>query len=78
MIQNILDKLWKGPKVNNKLDGYWYVRLADVSRALQDEMSEKDLRKEDQEYSQDNWNKGVERLGPNPHSITDKGETNDE
>jgi len=78
MIQNILDKLWKGPKVNNKLDGYWYVRLADVSKALQDEMSEKDLRKEDQEYSQANWDRGVERLGPNPHSLLNKSETDDE
>ena len=35
MMKQVLDKLWKGPhKVNNKLDGYWYVRLSEVSKAL--------------------------------------------
>ena len=28
-----------------------------------------EVRKRDQEYSQDNWNKGVEALGPNPNSL---------
>ena len=37
MIKQVLDKLWNGPyKVNNKLDGYWYVRLSDVSKAIEE------------------------------------------
>ena len=71
MIKNILSKLWNGPhKVNNKLDGYWYVRLSDVSKVLEETL--------DEEHSGYNWNKGVDILGPNPHSLLDKGETNDE
>ena len=36
MMKEVLDKLWSGAKVNNKLDGYWYVRLSDVSKALEE------------------------------------------
>jgi len=37
MMKEVLDKLWNGPhKVNNKLDGYWYVRLSDVSKVLEE------------------------------------------
>ena len=36
MMKEVLDKLWSGPKVNNKLDGYWYVRLSDVSKAIEE------------------------------------------
>jgi hypothetical protein len=37
MIKQVLDKLWNGQhKVNNKLDGYWYVRLSDVSKAIEE------------------------------------------
>jgi len=28
-----------------------------------------EVRKRDQEYSEDNWNEGVKALGPNPNSI---------
>jgi hypothetical protein len=34
-------------------------------------LEDRDIRHTDQEYSQDNWNKGVERLGPNPNSLAD-------
>jgi len=41
MIKQVLDKLWNGPyKVNNKLDGYWYVRLSEVSKAIEEYKSE--------------------------------------
>ena len=41
MMKQVLDMLWNGPhKVNNKLDGYWYVRLSEVSKALQEYKSE--------------------------------------
>jgi len=30
----------------------------------------------DQEYNQDNWNRGVERLGPNPNSLLEKTKNN--
>ena len=37
MIKQVLDRLWTGPhKVNNKLDGYWYVRLSEVSKAIEE------------------------------------------
>ena len=37
MIKQVLDTLWNGPhKVNNKLDGYWYVRLSEVSKAMEE------------------------------------------
>lgn len=37
MMKEVLDKLWNGPhKVNNKLDGYWYVRLSEVSKVLEE------------------------------------------
>ena len=37
MIKQVLDNLWNGQhKVNNKLDGYWYVRLSDVSKAIEE------------------------------------------
>ena len=28
-------------------------------------------RKDDQEYSQDNWNRGIKENGPNPNSLLD-------
>ena len=64
MIKNILDKLWKGNhKVNNKLDGYWYVRLADVAKILEEELEkDTDDKYKDQEYSQDN---GMDRNNNN-------------
>ena len=41
MIKQVLDKLWNGPyKVNNKLDGYWYVRLSEVGKAIEEYKSE--------------------------------------
>lgn len=41
MIKQVLDKLWNGPyKVNNKLDGYWYVRLSEVSKVLEEYKNE--------------------------------------
>ena len=37
MIKQVLDKLWNGPhKVNNKLDSHWYVRLSEVSKAIEE------------------------------------------
>jgi len=37
MIKSILDQLWNGPhKVNNKLDSHWYVRLSEVSKAIEE------------------------------------------
>ena len=37
MMKSILDKLWNGPyKVNNKLDSHWYVRLSEVSKAIEE------------------------------------------
>ena len=40
MMKEVLDKLWNGPRVNNKLDGYWYVRLADVGKAIEEYKNE--------------------------------------
>ena len=41
MMKIVLDKLWNGPyKVNNKLDGYWYVRLSEVSKVLEEYKNE--------------------------------------
>ena len=69
MIKNILDKLWKGNhKVNNKLDGYWYVRLADVAKILEEELEkDTDDKYKDQEYSQDN---GMDRNNSTNHHNT--------
>ena len=37
MMRYVLDKLWNGPhKVNNKLDSHWYVRLSEVSKAIEE------------------------------------------
>ena len=79
MIQTILDRLWKSnAKVNNRLDGYWYVRLADVARVIEEEMEkDKDDRYKDQEWSQDNWNKG-QRYYRNPNSIKPCRDDNDQ
>jgi len=42
MMKYVLDKLWNGPyKVNNKLDGYWYVRLSDVNKAIEEASEDK-------------------------------------
>jgi len=41
MMKYVLDKLWNGPKVNNKLDGYWYVRLSEVSKAIEEASEDK-------------------------------------
>ena len=73
MIKNILDRLWKGnAKVNNKLDGYWYVRLADVANILEEELEkDKDIKYRDQEYSQDNWNRGL-KYTSNPNRLKDE------
>ena len=73
MIKNILDRLWKGnAKVNNKLDGYWYVRLADVANILEEELEkDKDIKYRDQEYSQDNWNRGI-KYTSNPNRLKDE------
>jgi hypothetical protein len=73
MIKNILDKLWKGNhKVNNKLDGYWYVRLADVAKILEEELEkDTDDKYKDQEYSQDNWNRGI-KYTSNPIRLKDE------
>tara|TARA_R110001592_G_scaffold5563_2_gene30729 strand:- start:1225 stop:1449 length:225 start_codon:yes stop_codon:yes gene_type:complete len=72
MIKTILDKLWKAKhKVNNKLDGYWYVRLADVTKILEQELEKNiDDRYKDQEYSQDIWNRGLKNTY-NPNRLKD-------
>ena len=49
LMKEVLDKLWSGAKVNNKLDGYWYVRLSDVADALGLETPEKEEVKEVEE-----------------------------
>ena len=42
MIKYVLDKLWNGPhKVNNKLDSHWYVRLSEVSKAIEEASEDK-------------------------------------
>ena len=78
MIQTILDRLWKSnAKVNNRLDGYWYVRLADVARVIEEEMEkDKDDRYRDQEWSQDNWNR-TQKYYNNPNSLQ-RGENDQE
>ena len=78
MIQTILDRLWKGnAKVNNRLDGYWYVRLADVARVIEEEVEKnKDVRYRDQEWSQDNWNR-TQKYYNNPNSLQ-RGENDQE
>ena len=78
MIQTILDRLWKSnAKVNNRLDGYWYVRLADVANILEEELEKnKDDRYRDQEWSQDNWNR-TQKYYNNPNSLQ-RGENDQE
>ena len=78
MIQTILDRLWKSnAKVNNRLDGYWYVRLADVANILEEELEKnKDVRYRDQEWSQDNWNR-TQKYYNNPNSLQ-RGENDQE
>ena len=72
----------KNDIINNKITGHSYTRpyqdrneewvqigiTQDEFVRLEDK-DYQDTKKSDQEYSQDNWNKGVERLGPNPNSL---------
>ena len=41
------------------------------SEELKQRVKDNQARLKDQEYSQDNWNKGVSSLGPNPNSVVD-------
>ena len=69
MMKHVLDQLWQGARVTNRIDGYWYVRLADVSRAIEDwAEKDKDIRYRDQEWSQDNWNR-TQKYYDNPNSL---------
>ena len=53
MIKQVLDKLWNGQhKVNNKLDGYWYVRLSDVSKVLEGVVEVEDIYKQEESFPQ--------------------------